>query len=73
MFLFRTRPQLFTVPEVLPKRMAGRLEQICRLEALRHDRHALGDLCQLADGVRPSALRSRNDRFPAQFRITRNK
>eukprot|EP00667_Euglena_gracilis_P002612 EG_transcript_2615 len=48
--------RLFTVPEVLPKRMAGRLEQICRLEALRHDRHALGDLCQLADGDIRSCL-----------------
>lgn len=48
--------KVFTVPEVIPKRMTARLETICRREGLAHDRHALTDLCRLADGDIRSCL-----------------
>jgi len=47
---------VFTVPDVLPKRMSSRLTHICKVEQLEHDRHAVADLCQLADGDIRSCL-----------------
>ena len=60
--------QVFTVPDVLPKRMSSRLTHICKVEQLEHDRHAVADLCQLADGIpRPPAAICSSALSPRSF------